>query len=85
MWINAGDDRVRGNPSGLYPDSKADHWALQGEVRSINKKFSNKLMVPKDPDGPPHEVIQCRCTTIMIPPGDAERLGLEELTTEVTE
>lgn len=76
MWINAGDDRVRGNPDGKYPHSEADHWSLQNEVRGWDDKFSNGLLYPRDLDGPPDETIQCRCTTIMVPKADADKLGL---------
>lgn len=66
MWVNAGDERVRGNPGGLYPESKADHWILQGEVKSYDKKFSNGLMFPRDPSGEAHQNVNCRCGFIMI-------------------
>lgn len=83
MWVNAGDDRVRGNPGGLYPESKADHWVLQGEVKSYDKKFSNGLMFPRDPGGQAHDVVNCRCSFIMIPAEDADKLGLQDIDSNV--
>ena len=50
-WIATLDDRVR--------DS---HLALHGTIVPIDEPFPNGLMYPKDPDGPPEEIINCRCT-----------------------
>lgn len=83
MWLNAGDDRVRGNPGGLYAKSKADHWTLQGEVRKWDQNFSNGLSLPRDTAGGPGETINCRCTIVMVPGDDADKLGLEELTSDI--
>lgn len=77
VWINANDDRVRGNPDGIYPDSKGDHWSLMGEVKSYDQKFSNGLRHPRDLKGPAHEVIQCRCSLITVSAKDLSRLGLK--------
>lgn len=83
MWLNAGDSRVRGNPGGKYPDSSADHWTLQGEVRKWDENFSNGLHLPRDTKGEIGETINCRCTIIMVPGEDAAKLGLEDLNSEV--
>ena len=82
MWINAGDERVRGNPEGPYARSEADHWVLQGEVKDWDKDFSNGLAFPRDPaaeDG--GEVINCRCTFITLP-ADAMDSIPDDLTSE---
>lgn len=50
VWRSAGDARVR--------DS---HAALDGESVGFNEAFSNGLLYPNDPAGPPEEVINCRC------------------------
>ena len=50
-WLSARDDRVR--------DS---HQDVDGEIVPIEQAFSNGLMHPSDPNGPPEEVINCRCT-----------------------
>jgi HK97 family phage portal protein len=75
MWINAGDERVRGNPAGLYKDADHDHWSLQGEVVPHDKKFSNGLRFPRDPKGAAGDVIQCRCTWIMMPRDQMEDMN----------
>lgn len=52
IWRNSQDERVRGNPDGLYPDARPSHWDREG------KKYSWS----KPPDGGnPGEPINCRC------------------------
>ena len=74
VWINLGDLRVRGNPGGLYPDTKFDHWVLQGETRAIDEPFSNGLDYPRDVKGEGGNVINCRCDFLMVPKEDLESL-----------
>ena len=42
--------------------TRASHGRLDGEIVDIDKKFSNGLMYPGDPNGLPAEVYNCRCT-----------------------
>ncbi len=72
MWVNGNDERVRGNPGGLYKNSEADHWALGGEMVNWNGKFTNGLEFPRDPAGGPGETINCRCTFVMFPADEAD-------------
>lgn len=59
-WIDAGDDRVR--------DSHAE---VSGEVVDVDDTFSNGLRWPRDTNADdPGEVINCRCTVVMLPPGE---------------
>ena len=51
IWIATLDGRTRHT-----------HRQLDGEHRKVGKKFSNGCMFPADPDGPPQEVYNCRCT-----------------------
>ena len=44
--------------------TRHSHAMLDGEKVENNKKFSNGCMFPGDPDGPPWEVYNCRCTLI---------------------
>jgi len=78
VWVNAGDERVRGNPGGIYPDSKGDHWSIAGEAIPYDKAFGNGLMYPREGGGPPHEVINCRCTILTLSKKDLKRLGIRE-------
>lgn len=75
VWIDAGDDRVRGLDGGLYEDSKYDH-SLNGEVKKWDEKFSNGLEYPRDLKGAPGNVINCRCTMLTVSEDDLPRLGL---------
>lgn len=77
VWVNAGDDRVRGNPKGLYPDSETDHWSLQGEGVPYNEQFTNGLRYPRDTKGSAGEVINCRCTMIAISKQDISEISTD--------
>jgi HK97 family phage portal protein len=66
VWITAQDERVRGNPEGIYKHSKANHFDLDGEVVKETKPFSNGLMYPRQKGAPPEEVINCRCTYMIF-------------------
>ena len=52
-WLATRDKRTR--PS---------HRLLDGQIRGIDEPYSNGLMFPGDPTGPPHEVIRCRCAEV---------------------
>lgn len=53
-WDTAHDERVRGNPRGIYPNARPSHWAQQGKVYSWSSSGAPGLGHPGDP-------IQCRC------------------------
>lgn len=44
--------------------TRHSHAMLDGEQVDNDKKFSNGCMFPGDPNGPPWEVYNCRCTLI---------------------
>lgn len=56
-WLSSKDERVR-----------ETHQDLDGQTVGINEDFVSssgaRLAFPGDPDGPPEEIIQCRCTPI---------------------
>jgi len=54
-WSAAGDAHTR--PS---------HAAIDGERRKTGERFSNGLLYPLEPGGPPEEVIQCRCSALPV-------------------
>jgi uncharacterized protein with gpF-like domain len=65
-WVTAHDERVRGNPSGKYPNATPDHFWAEGKEfdLSIGLKFpSGKTLLP----GVDY---QCRCTYELIIPAD---------------
>lgn len=49
-WVAVLDDRTR-----------ASHARIDGEVRNVGERFSNGLMYPGDPAGPPEQIMNCRC------------------------
>lgn len=51
QWVATPDERTR-----------SSHVYLDGEHVPVDKPFSNGLMYPKDPNGEPGEVYNCRCT-----------------------
>ena len=58
QWSTSQDERVVGNPSGLYPEPTdetmhGDHWEREGEIYEWTHRHS---------DGHPGRAIQCRCT-----------------------
>lgn len=54
QWIATIDGRTR-----------TSHRYMHGEIKTnLNNPFSNGLMYPKDPNGPPEEVYNCRCRVI---------------------
>lgn len=44
--------------------TRDSHASMDGETVDIDKRFSNGLMFPGDPNGKPGEVYNCRCTMI---------------------
>lgn len=52
-WVSSGLSNMR--------DSHAE---MDGEIVPVDEPFSNGLMYPGDPDGPPEEVINCACTMV---------------------
>lgn len=53
QWLASKDDRTR-----------SSHASLDGQVRDLDKPYSNGLMYPGDQSGPASEVINCRCKEI---------------------
>ena len=63
VWVTAGDERVRGNPSGLYPRAVPSHYDLDGKEFDLDKgAYSDGQYLL--PGVPPN----CRCTYEMIIP-----------------
>jgi len=54
-WLSARDgDRVR------------ESHRIDGQTVTVGTPFSNGLLHPLDPDGPPEEVINCRCVAVAV-------------------
>lgn len=59
-----GADVVKQWDSTLDDRTRESHQAVDGEIRELDKPFSNSLMFPGDPSGRPEEVINCRCALL---------------------
>lgn len=66
--------------------TRHSHAMLDGKVVDKDKKFGNGCMFPGDPNGPPWEVYNCRCTLIAAVDGvdtsDAQRRARDPETGE---
>ena len=65
-WISTPDARTR-----------PDHLQLDGETAELDEPFSNGLMQPGDVNGPPEQVVNCRCVTVGVLAGFDEDVKLE--------
>lgn len=48
----------------LDSKTRESHTHVDGEIRELNKPFSNGLMFPGDPSGGASEVVNCRCALL---------------------
>ena len=62
--IERGADLVKVWDATLDGLTRASHRHVDGEVREMDEKFSNGLMLPLDPNAPASEVVQCRCVLL---------------------
>ena len=59
-----GADVVKQWDSTLDSSTRESHQQVDGEIRELDKPFSNGLMFPGDPSGGAAEVINCRCALL---------------------
>jgi uncharacterized protein with gpF-like domain len=59
-----GADVIKQWDSTMDARTRDSHAQVDGEIRELNKPFSNGLMFPSDPCGRPEEVINCRCALL---------------------
>lgn len=59
-----GADVVKQWDAALDARTRESHTMVDGEIRELDKPFSNGLMYPGDPDGGAAEVINCRCALL---------------------
>lgn len=59
-----GADVVKQWDSTLDARTRDSHVALDGEIREIDQRFSNRLRFPGDPQGAAAEVVNCRCALL---------------------
>lgn len=61
FWSTSGLQNIRAS----HIQAEADSYAVDGI--DPHARFSNGLMHPGDPEGPADEVVNCRCSLIVIP------------------
>ena len=59
-----GADVVKQWDATLDSSTRESHVAVDGEIRELDKEFSNGLMFPGDPSGGAAEVVNCRCALL---------------------
>lgn len=59
-----GADVVKQWDASLDARTRDSHAKVDGEIRELDKKFSNGLMFPGDPSGRAAEVVNCRCALL---------------------
>lgn len=59
-----GADVVKQWDSTLDARTRDSHAKVDGEIKELDEKFSNGLMMPGDPNGKAAEVINCRCALL---------------------
>ena len=59
-----GADVVKQWDSTLDDSTRESHVAVDGEIRELDKPFSNGLKFPGDPSGGAAEVVNCRCALL---------------------
>lgn len=59
-----GADVVKQWDAALDSRTRESHTVVDGEIRELDKPFSNGLMFPGDPSGGAAEVINCRCALL---------------------
>ena len=76
QWRTVKDKAVRGNPIGLYPNAKFNHWDREGKYylyRPMNKPPlapDGKPFRQPPKDGAPGQSIRCRCSAVPVIPND---------------
>lgn len=73
LWLATSDSRTR-----------ATHRAADGQRVPLGQSFNVggfELAFPGDPSGPPQEVIQCRCTMLLVEPGEEIDMSNRQLKT----
>lgn len=73
IWLATSDSRTRRTHGKGYFVGEEFVAGADGQRVPLDQPFSVggfSLMFPGDPSGPPQEVIQCRCTMLLVEPGE---------------
>lgn len=74
-----GADVVKQWDATLDSNTRESHAMVDGEIRELDKPFSNGLMFPGDPSGGAAEVVNCRCALLQRARWTLDEYELEEL------
>lgn len=72
-WLATHDTRVR--PTHLAADLGTPETGQRVPLAEPFAVGEARLMFPGDPSGPPDEVIQCRCSLVLLEPGESLNLA----------
>jgi hypothetical protein len=72
VWSTSGDERVRGDPGGLYPNARPSHYAMDGRLcqwdnPTVYSEDGGKHWIPRHSDWVqlhPGYDYNCRCTAL---------------------
>lgn len=79
MAQEKGADLVKQWDAALDSRTRESHTKVDGEIRELDKPFSNGLMFPGDPSGGAAEVVNCRCALLQRARWALDEEELEEL------
>jgi len=73
VWSTSQDERVRGNPGGIYPKSHGNHWKLEGRTF----RWDDPPVVDEETGRREHPGgdFQCRCAAIPVLSEDLEPIS----------
>lgn len=74
-----GADVVKQWDASLDKRTRDSHAKVDGEIRELDKPFSNGLMFPSDPNGGAAEVVNCRCALLQRAKWALDKKELETL------
>ena len=74
-----GADMLKQWDAALDSRTRESHTIVDGEIRELDKPFSNGLMFPGDPAGGAAEVVNCRCALLQRARWALDEEELEEL------
>jgi hypothetical protein len=78
IWLATSDSRTRRTHGGRWSDGDEEGHGADGQRVPVGSPFivgGFPLTFPGDPTGPAREVIQCRCTMLLVEPGESVDLS----------
>jgi Phage Mu protein F like protein len=78
LWLATSDSRTRRTHGGRWRQGNEEGHGADGQRVPVGSPFivgGFPLAFPGDPTGPAQEVIQCRCTMLLVEPGESVDLS----------